>query len=237
MRARQRFLNARTVGSSLVLDSRFIQGISNGSLISSWDDISGNSRNATQANSLLQPTYEVSVQGGQPGVRFNNSTLAGSLSALGTSSYTFLLVCRASNTSGFRTPLQIGDTTSSGSGLLLATDGQNNDGTWVFGRIGGIFLNLTLPAIASQYSILRSVYNSSTTSFVPIVNGSATTPSSASSGFPNITTNYRLGNYTGTGQAWIGDIMLVTIVPVNLSTSICRRLEHAAAFSFKIACN
>lgn len=72
MRARHRHLNARDAGAEIVLDARFISGISDGSALTTWADRSGNGNDAlrTSAGGVLFQSGEVN---GLPAVEFDSA--------------------------------------------------------------------------------------------------------------------------------------------------------------------
>jgi hypothetical protein len=73
MRARQRFLKAKSFGATASYDARLISGLSDAAAVSSWADQSGNGHTASQAIAANQPSYRAGVFGGQPSVRFDGS--------------------------------------------------------------------------------------------------------------------------------------------------------------------
>ena len=66
----------------LWLDASQITGLSDGDPVTTWTDMSGNSRNATQGTASLKPTYRTSVVNGQPGVRFDGTDDAMTIASL-----------------------------------------------------------------------------------------------------------------------------------------------------------
>lgn len=53
------------------LDASYLTGLSNGALVASWSDRSGNAWNALQNSSSARPSYLVNQLNGQPVIRFN----------------------------------------------------------------------------------------------------------------------------------------------------------------------
>ena len=101
MRARQRHLNPKAAGASVVFDSRYITGLSDGDNVSSWNDRSGNANNATTASNY--PTYETDGQGGNSVVRFvmaSSQRLVCTNSAFSGSGSKFLMVAYKNSMSG-----------------------------------------------------------------------------------------------------------------------------------------
>lgn len=72
MRARHRHFNPRFAGAGIALDSRYGFSQSDGTAVSTWTSRTG-SNNATQSTATNQPTYETNEQGGQPTVRFDGA--------------------------------------------------------------------------------------------------------------------------------------------------------------------
>ena len=50
-----------------------VNGVTNGSAVSSWSDVSGNNNTATQTTSTNQPLYEAAGINGQPSLRFSGN--------------------------------------------------------------------------------------------------------------------------------------------------------------------
>lgn len=57
----------------LWLDAERIDGLANGAEVASWNDASGNGRNATQTTASRRPKYMTNVVGGKPAVRFDGT--------------------------------------------------------------------------------------------------------------------------------------------------------------------
>lgn len=88
MRARQRHINARDAGATLVLDARYIHNLAEDALVSSWTDRSRSGNNASQATSGLQPQFKKGNINGLPSVgatsapRFEYMTLASPMTSI-----------------------------------------------------------------------------------------------------------------------------------------------------------
>lgn len=72
MRARHRHLNARDAGAEIVLDARFISGLSDGSALTTWADRSGNGNDASKS-SPAGVIFEEEAINGLPGVEFDSA--------------------------------------------------------------------------------------------------------------------------------------------------------------------
>ena len=80
-------------GLSVWLDADQITGLNDGDAVSTWNDASGNSNNATQTDTAKQPTYEVNELNGKPVVKFTSDVLTGSLgSNISNDSMTVIIV-------------------------------------------------------------------------------------------------------------------------------------------------
>lgn len=62
-----------TSGLELWFDSSTITGLNDGDPVSTWNDMSGNGRNATQSGEA-RPTYKINIVNGKPVVRFAASS-------------------------------------------------------------------------------------------------------------------------------------------------------------------
>jgi len=103
MRARQRHLNQKAAGATLVLDSRRISGLSDGDDVGQWDDVSGSGWNVTQSDSTKKPNYKTGIQGGQPVVRgdgVRDRLISSSVSTTQTFSTILVFQRSASETNG-----------------------------------------------------------------------------------------------------------------------------------------
>lgn len=93
-------------GLLLWLDASQISGLSGGSQVASWFDVSGLGYHALQSTSSRRPTYQVNVINGRPAVRFDGSNdylrNSGFDPLSGRSGVTAFVLFRAASTSGNR---------------------------------------------------------------------------------------------------------------------------------------
>lgn len=224
---RHRHFNAGHAGAALVLDSRFITGLADGDPVATWADRSGNGNDATQAAGANRPSFEVTGINSIPTVYFDGSSrfLSNSNSINLTSGCLAVAVMRVDNTSFNPIASKAsGDITFlqwATEGLLLAeADVAAAASEGVTGTIN--------PQIAawqwdggSNASVVRNGVTLASNNAVAIT---PTNNSSLNIGFESV--NYLTGY-----------LSQLNVFQVALTPSQRRRIEHAAAFSFKLACN
>lgn len=234
MRARHRHFKYSSAAASAAFDTRYIHGESDGNTIQTWSDRSGNGRHATQATAGNRATYKTAIQGGNAILRFDGGDfyIANYLGGTHFSLYSIyrrnrsnLDVVASAGISGNNTnSARRFDFYYDSTNFILQLNGgasvnfftANNN--WnlhsasmpVSTGIGSYFLNGANP------SNLNLAFATGTTGTVRLVIGGVSWD-----------TNLRLD----------GDIALIVTYETAHSSSFRRRLEHAAAFSFKIACS
>lgn len=241
---RQRHLNPRDAGAVLVLDSRFIAGLSDNDPISTWYDRSRLNNNATQSGTA-RPVYKTSIQGGQPVVRFNGTDSSfnlGTSSALQPS--TLLVIATIRRTS---------DWSSANFGVLWCkNNGAYNSNGWYFTVEANTANKLVLQMDGSSAFYNGSNPNSifslnggtiftirkSTNQVQFLYNGTSISSQSDSSTITSTTQTKYLGDNSPAyaGGLFPGDMAQI-IISADLSISLRRRLEQFSALSFKIACS
>ena len=231
MRARQRHLNPRAAGATLVLDARLITGLSDGTGVQTWSDVSGGGNDATQATSGLRPLYKTAVQGGQPGLLFDGTNDSMSSAYAPTSGdVTVFALFKPDSPPAFS---RIVDK-DYGNGFWFGKDGSASDPKYGGGcrqtsSPFGVFL--TMDATASH---VMSGSRSSTTWTITDetkATGSATVISTAFS-----TEKIWIGINSFGNAWWKGHIFAVSYFHnLALSSPLLRRMFHAYGFSYKIA--
>jgi hypothetical protein len=231
MRARQRHFNPRDAGAVAAYDARFISGLSDGDNVSTWASRTG-TNNATQSTVGNQPNYETNEIGGQPVVNFtpaNSDRLDINITI--PNSVTMVAVHRR-NTTAIHT-------------INFGTSNNTPNDAYAFWWFADnviytkwVIANSTFytfsPAQTNTGSIIISSTKNGTTSSQIYLNGStfraAITPTTSSGSFT------RLGGTQGTTYN-NGAMGSACLIDAFVSDGLRKRLEHAAAFSFKIACN
>lgn len=230
MRLRHRHFNPKSAGAVAAYDARFISGLSDGDNVSTWPSRTG-TNDATQSTVGNQPNYETNEINGQPVVNFtsaNSDRLDISITV--PNSLTIVAVHRR-NTTGIHT-INFSSTATVGGA------GQSRYGFWwfndniIYTRFASSFQTFS-PAQTRTGSVVVSVTKDSTTTSQVYLNGStfraAITPPTSTSSFDRIG---RSENTTNNGA-----IGCACLVDAFVSDGLRRRLEHAAAYSFKISCN
>jgi hypothetical protein len=231
MRARHRHFNARDCDAALCLDARFISGLSDADPVTTWNDRTRNGANATQSTAQNKPSYKTSIQGGQPVVRFDGSNDR------------MTHTCATLNDSCV---IVVGKTTDNGNQQRYFGTGTNGTTVYTFiGNRNGVVSfasNNFASASFSNYSFAVVTWSISGTN-ISFFNNRG---SESSATFTKYTANpfdpdYRLlgagGIPTNLSSFLNGDIAFVAAYSSNIATSLQKRCEHAAAYSFKISCN
>jgi hypothetical protein len=254
MRARQRHFNARDCDAALCLDARFITGLSDGSAVSTWSDRSRNAANATQTGAN-RPEYKEAIQGGQPVVRFDGTDdffpMTTPLAAVFQNKSYGIVIATAKD----RNP-----TAAPQTHMVFWSDNSQNLGFARYSLVTKI-LNLnrfdsrsrrldadsisaaSLSPNDSNWHILASEQEwSNNTNRLRIEFTSRATATYSSGGGSTSNTasaSVSIGSITGFVANNAAPIDLAQLVVLNTATteSLVKRLHHAAAFSFKIACN
>jgi hypothetical protein len=234
MHRRARHFNARDAGATLVLDSRFITGLADGDPVSTWSDRSGNGYDATGSGSA-RPTFEANEQGGCPTVRFDgsNDTLLSSLNSalIFTGDLTFITLLKRKGSRTF--PVAFGFSVfdvGEGRGIFLFSSDSYK---LSYGQSGAdvkssFVVNIDTAVIGTA---LRS--GSNCTVFANSQNVGTGTPTTSP-----VTVNYFAVGSSGISSNFFeGDISYGVAFNRALLPPLRRRLEHAAALSFKISCN
>lgn len=223
VRARHRHFNARDAGATGVYDSRYISGLADGAGVDTWTSRTG-SNNISQGNSSNRPTYETNEINGNPSVYWDGGandelTFASELSYSNTSIVTVYKNEDATNGS-----IVFARNNSANDYFYFTTNTvqfQNSVTSTRTHNLGNVFL------IGSGIDI-------GTTSLTAFANGTAGTTTTSSGLF----TCTGIGKYGGSTAANTqGHLGLAIIANVAWDAPLRRRIEHAAAYSFKIACN
>jgi hypothetical protein len=223
---RARHLNPSHAGASLVLDSRYITGLSDGDAISTWSDRSGNANDATSTGTV-RPTYKAAIQGGQPVVRFDGVDdyllTADSLSQ----PCWILSVWHPSAVDVYQSLL---DGRSATERLFIAS--------YISAFFSGkavAYAGAELPGYAKSTTMAIATWQFNTTASVIRKDGGQAATGNV--GTQNATSGLTVGCRYSLTFPLDGDVGLMITVPGSMALPLTRRLEQAAAFSFKIPCS
>ena len=218
-----------------MLDARFLTA-GNNDAIGTWTSRTG-INDAIQATASSKPTYKVNMSGGQPALYFDGSDSMGFASSIisGTPDGFAIFIYKidsdpAASNSTSGPPL--GDF---GSDALAShwpwTDGNIYDdfGTTSRKNAGNPTPSLTSFRLISQHSAASDF----------VINIDGLQFYSTASNTVGWSGNQKIGLsiYEGTNIFLVGHIGLVIFAPLKPASSLRKRMEHAAAFSFKIACS
>jgi hypothetical protein len=216
------------------LDARRISGLSDGSAVSQWNDASRSGWNVSQSDSAQRPVYKTTIQGGQPVVRLDGNDRLVTTSVSTTQTFSAITVFQISSSD--TNAAVIFDSYNNTQCAFYR--GQTNDSPNLFAIAAGS-ASRSVASSNTSWNVV-SCQLSDSTSFGAF-NGTKNTVSGAvgTNGLNGISVGDLRGNPNPlVGQYSLqGDIGLLAILPSSLPDPLRRRLEHAAAYSFKISCN
>lgn len=199
-----------TVGGSLVAAD---------GAIARWEDKSGNGRHATQSTGVSQPLRKTGIQNGRDVARFDgaNDYMAGSLPALGAGEYTVFIASKQNSSANYETIITLGG--DANYSALIPTK-SHTDYLFV-GSIFNDYLQTTNSLVGNK---IISIKRSGSTGYAWI-NGSATSPASASIVSQNIVADYKIGGLPVYSQMLNGDVLEVIVFPTALSDTDRQAVE------------
>jgi hypothetical protein len=247
MRARHRHFNPRDAGANLVYDSRRVTGLSDNDPVDTWPDISRNAYDATQT-STARPLYRTANQGGNPALRFDGvndwmeipvgpavSTTAGhevqvvikQISFVSAPVYPTIVDFKSNVTQNWYVFYS-----NENAYKWICFGGQN---TWTRLRWDN--------AANTNCNIINVNYNGSgagtDANFKLFFNGTDRTLGASGAFAGNSSTGSMAVEALGLGYpTWNNaDYYQIALINSASSDSLRKRLNHHAAFSFKISCN
>jgi hypothetical protein len=241
MRARHRHFKYKSADASLALDTRYINGVSNNTSFPTWNDISGNSRNATGSGVYITPD-----QGGNGVINFDGTKAYLSTFTTGTQ-YSCYCVFKK-NGSNMNVYGNINFVFSSGLVANTSNTGRRYQMVYLDSYPNNLFSESSNNNVASTLTQIRNDNWNIHSVTAPIgvgikkylLNGGNEVTENVSSltGVTSGTVRMAIGS-TSWDEAFpfIGRMGLLATYETSHSASLRRRLEHAAAYSFKIACS
>jgi hypothetical protein len=223
MRARHRHIKSKSVGATVCLDARYVSA-SNGASVQTWSDQSGNSRDATQATSASRPTFVASAAGGQPALNFNGQVMTFA-STIPSDRPVSVIAVQWKNATNARIA-----SLSNDANTYAAVD-------WSDGTIYATGRSVVAGSFGSGNLTTATIFSTVTDSLdVVFVNGSQRTRTQVA--LTGDAANFgTLGRTYGSGNFSNGRLAFVLAISSALTASQRKRIEHAAAFSWKISCN
>lgn len=224
MHRRARHFNAKSAEASLVMDSRFLSGLSATDPISTWTARHGSDSTAT---TTARPTYEVGGPGGVPVARFNGSTNLMTITTPPSASEPWSAICVYKRRTTAVLMLPIGTSVTNSNPQPVS---ENANGINYVASTGGYW---QIAQTTTAWTITASIFASvSALEFFRV--GVSVSVGSRTS-LAGQTTFSRIGGRPSNFSD--GDIAQIIVIPASISASVRRRLEQSAAFSFKISCS
>lgn len=226
MRARHRHIKSKSLGATVCLDARYVSA-SNGDSVQTWSDQSGNARNATQATSASRPTFVASASGGQPALNFNSQVMTFASTVPSTRPVSVIAV-QWKNATGARIASLSND--GNGDGTYAAVD-------WSDGTIYAEGRSIRGGSFGSANFTTATLFSTITNSLDEVfVNGTQRTRTQIATTGDNADFS-ALGRTYGITNQSNGRLAYVIAIASALTASQRKRIEHSAAFSWKISCN
>lgn len=241
MHRRSRHLNHGSAGATVYCDARRISGVSDGSTVETWSDVSGAGNNVTQATAGNRPTYKVAIIGGQPVMRFASA------------STNWYKNTGYSITSNAATVFCMGQ-----SAATVTTSGRfvgfNNSGGYDYDNTNGwatLYFDGSSTKIGSYRNNVQVVISATLAKQTPyimanMINGTAmdlyikSVKTSGTTSATSMNSNRLIigMNEPELGNSRLdGDIGLFSVFKSALSDSLRKRIEHSACYSFKVQTN
>lgn len=241
MRARHRHLNFKGAGAVIHVDSRYISGLSNNDEVTTW----GNRAAANDAGAIsgvATPNYITGQLAGQPAVRFVSLDVLRFASAPASFSAA-TVICTAKPISALSNDnniLYYGNANTFSPNFNWIGIGKNfSTAKWVSGNynnpteksvIGGTNYDTTS-------RIATGITNDSGTNRL-FLNGEADGTQSSTTISINASALPTMGRRGSQAVGYVNaDVYSVALLPDAVTASQRKRLEHSAAYSFKISCN
>jgi hypothetical protein len=233
MRARHRHFSCKAAGAVVSYDARYLTN-SDGSALQTWTDRSG-TYNATEATSTKRPIVRTGANGinGQTALDFDGVDDDLQATNVPLNTYITVIVCGSGFTSAKQFFIEHGTGTSPGFYFY-----GDQIGAWMFRRgtdiYGGNVANWfgQVAAIGSLRNSGTAAYRKNGGSNLSNGGGAGVMPTNSS-----LTSNLNICSRNRTAAFSDGLLGTLQIYIGSASDSMLRRLEHATAFSFKIACS
>ena len=238
MRARHRHFNPKAAGATAAFDSRYGIAVADNTAVDTWSNRVG-ANNATQATSTNRPTFKATGgNANSPALLFDGTKtrLIHDIPTLGAPSLFMAVATRTGgasfdvvagfmppNTSNYSQIYALGYGSGTNWGLVPTDSGQSILNKW---------------RIMSAKPASSATTNSSTTAWTDGANETTSTGSRYAGEQHNRRAIGATGDVPPVDVGFLqGSISQVIAIPGNVANSLKRRIEHSAAYSFKIACS
>lgn len=254
MHRRARHLNPRFLGANLFLDARYITGLSDGNSISTWPDKGPNAWDASQATTSQQPTYKTSIQGGNPVARFDGGDgiyRVVNLTPNGLGTLTMVVLASFTNNTSLMCPFDAKRLTAAEHSIAVEQNTTSTAGSkyGFFASGSGLDSDISTSSgmkifsVDCTFSPAGATITSNTNYRINGATGTLTLKSGAGTysnqlGVGGYMVGARMNSsFPRAGTELNGDVASVAVAETRLTTPCIKRLEHAAAMSYKIACS
>jgi hypothetical protein len=243
MRARHRHFSYKAAGASIALDTRYIHGVSDGTTLQTWSDRSGNARNAAQATAASRATYKTAIQGGNGVLRFDGGDFYNAPFTTGTAYSLYCVFKRSGSSSNAFNNITF--VASAGVAGNATATGRRYQFSY---NDTPVFATSSNTNAGSVMTIARNDNWNTHSISAPIGSGTAiylineaseqTADVSALAGVSSGTVRMTVAATSWGNEFFlVGDMGLLVTYESAHSASFRRRLNHHAAYSFKISCN
>jgi len=241
MRARHRHFNPRDAGATAAFDARYGIAVADNTAVDTWSNRVG-SNDATQTDSAKRPTYKATGgNANSPALLFdptsgnvaNNDFLSHSIAALGAPSLMMAVAIRTGG-NAFAPIAAFMPPNTSNYSIIYSTGYGTGSVNWGAGSVNSGQSILNTWRILSAKPASTATSNSGTTVWTDGAN-EATATGSRYGGDAN--DRRKIGHDTAGGEFLNGSVSQVIAIPADVGNPLRKRLEHAAAYSFKISCN
>jgi hypothetical protein len=234
MSRRHRHFNPKDAGATAAFDARYGIAVANDAGVDTWTNRVG-SNNATQTNGPKQPTFKnTGGNNNSPALLFDGAAdaLTHSIAALGAPSL-FMAVAQRTGGASFA-PVAAFMPPNTSNYSIIYSNGYGTGANWglVPTNSGQSILNAWRILSAKPASTATS--NSSTTIWT---DGANETTATGNRYAGDAGDRRAIGSSTGATDFFQGSISQVIAIPADVGNPLRKRLEHSAAYSFKIACN
>lgn len=239
MRARHRHLKPSSMGATIAFDSRYINESDN-TQIQTWSDRSGNARDLSQSTQANRPTFRTAVQGGAGVMRFDGSNDNMSTPSYAVGSTTSGLLVYQSSTSG-RMILERSDNFNNNSWTYVVFVESSTQLQWSLRIPINGYAAANFTTRSTNFNITQFNYGGSSESFTLFQNGSQLTRTllfglTNGSGTSASLATF-VGSRNGSSFYYNGDIGMLYTINEDIGDPMRKRMNHHAAYSFKIACS
>ena len=234
-RNRHVIFSAKQAGGIIVLDSRTITGVSNGGNVNNWYDLSNSRRNFFKPSNKNAPTLQTNIQGGQPVVRFVETSvtvlIASWTTAENPSSYVWICTEIPRTINANKHLISTDDNSFNGVNFSVAHTTTNLVGTNVRNTNPFTLIDFYPATVSTGTPYVQSLGNAGNQLFFYRGNYVSSTGNFTGTNTVNLTIG---GRVSGGADLDTSDLMQFILFNSLITKSLRRRFEIASFFTFKI---